>query len=109
MSRGESTAHAAPLPQECTLLDELPGRTVRVRFKGTFEGAPITWEATLEALAGKARAFIDVEEAALGCGRLRVGVPAETIDHATLHKCIIMVRQYRALRRGRHEFGPQTH
>ena len=105
MNRTDRTTHSTPLPEGCTLLDPLPAARVRLQLSGTFAGAPILWEATIEAIGPHERSFLHVESAAEGRGTIRVGLPVAVIDGPTLHKSVIMVRQYRALRLGRHQFG----
>lgn len=85
-----------------------------VCFPGTFEGAPVHWHArivTLRALArdrpGAARRpYLQVGDVTDGRARIEVGLNVEHLDPPTILKAVIMVRQYKGLRRGRHEFGP---
>jgi hypothetical protein len=78
----------------------------RLRFLGRFEGRAVAWDATVRALgAGAARRYIDIGADGPDGVRLEVGLPLEALDAPALRKCVIMIRQYRRLRRGRHEFG----
>ena len=90
-----------------------------VEFEGVFEHQPVRWRATIVTLArepsGPAsgglglRQFIDIDPdgtAADDTLAVRVGLAVDAIDSATIQKTIIMLRQYKRLRRGRMEFGP---
>ena len=88
-----------------------------IRFVGTFEREPVIWDATVMALAcqdagpaqgaaaGKSCQFIDIGDRLDDMRRLDVGLDLDRIDEPALIKTIIMIRKYRRLRRGRHEFG----
>jgi len=94
-------------------------------FDGSFQGQAVSWRAevqTLEriyrgALAGRnlppgspleLQQFIDIPQPP------RPGVPAAIhialdvarLDHPTLLKTVVMVRQYKRLKLGRHDYGP---
>lgn len=99
-----------------TLLEPaLPGR-VRFTFAGRFENQDLHWDATLLALApdpdsgGAAgyrvvRQFIDIGELTSHGRAIVIGLGVPTIDEAVIQRTIIMVRQYKRLHPGRHEFG----
>jgi len=97
-------------------LHDAPGGSIlRLRFRGMFEGQPVTWLATLRATAapgpesglGKpAASFIEIGEDTPEGVPITVGLPVATIDEPTIRKAMIMIRRYRRLRRGRHEYGP---
>lgn len=112
------TAHRSDIPEdilsEAELLDEPGGKTLRLRFEGRFEGRQVTWLATLLALAESQPTdptgqpvtnYIEIGE-----GRdtvpITVGLQVERIDPPTVRKAMIMIRRYKRLRRGRHEYGP---
>lgn len=107
----ERTGHAY------RLLDHGAGDCAKVQFTGRFQGRDVIWNATVTTLAGynrqhdrkrKAiahRQFIDIPP---GDGTMRdivIGLSLGTIDHATLLKTITMIRKYKRLHIGRHEFG----
>lgn len=89
---------------------------VHIEFEGLFEQRPVRWRATIVTLARKPgidasglRQFIDIDPhgiTAEGTLAVRVGLAVDQIDGATIQKTIIMIRQYKRLRRGRMEFGP---
>lgn len=89
--------------------DVLGGRSARLRFIGRFEGEEVVWDAELVALAATEKApvqYLDIGEAGPRGRALHIGLAVPSIDRGTLLKTIIMVRNYKRLRRGRHEFGP---
>lgn len=89
------------------------GRLARARahiqFIGMFEGRDVVWDAKIYALrssrAVAARPFIDIAARGSRLIRIKIGLAVERLDVATLLKAMIMVRQYKRLRRGRFEFG----
>lgn len=92
---------------EATLLDPPGKRQLKLRFTGPFEGELVTWDATLIALApGNQRNFIEVGEAGAQGIALTVGLNVSSIDVPTIRKTMMMIRQYKRLQRGRHEYGP---
>lgn len=89
--------------------DTLGGRSARLRFIGRFEGEDVVWDAELVALAATEEApvqYLDIGAPGPHGVPIRIGLAVPAIDRATLLKTIIMVRNYKRLRRGRHEFGP---
>ena len=88
---------------------------VIVEFTGNFEAHPVLWQATLVALnveavtwdlersrPGKQYISVSVEDA--DSPQVEIGLSVDVINEPTVLKAITMLRQYRNLRRGRHEF-----
>lgn len=98
----EARLAAAHLPYE---LLALTPAAAELRFVGPFRGAPVVWHAHVRRLAPGARRYIEVGARGTAHRALEVGLDVAQIDEATLHKTVIMVRQWKALRGGRHEFG----
>ena len=95
------------------LLDAPGGTTMRVCFVGPFEGREVTWTATIHALRStedkqlqprSGHNFIEVSEDMPDGVPVVIGLDVERIDPSTVRNAIIMMRQYRRLRRGRHEW-----
>jgi hypothetical protein len=86
------------------------GRFARVRFTGYFEGRRVIWDCTLSTLAflGLHRNFIDVGEQGGAGVAIDIGLDLPSIEVSAIQKTIIMVRQYKLLSAGRHEFGPDA-
>jgi hypothetical protein len=87
-----------------------------IRFLGTFEGAEVIWDATVMTLAryntqqamenkpAAQRQFIDIARTGNTLRRIVIGLELENIDTPALLKTIIMIRKYKRLHTGRHEF-----
>lgn len=90
-------------------LDPLGGERVRLRFEGRLLGRPVTWDATLctlNACTPRAiRRFIEVGDTTADGVRLVVGLDVPSIDAPTLQKTVIMIRGWKNLRPGRHDYG----
>lgn len=102
------------IAREAELLEPAGGASLRLRFNGPFEGRQVTWDATFITLASwqakfapnrPLRNFIDIGEETAHGVRLTVGLDVPYIDIPTVRKAMLMVRQYKRLARGRHEFG----
>lgn len=86
----------------------LDAPTARVRFIGRFEQQEVVWDAELIALAvagSESAQFIDIGTPGERGVPIRIGLHVACIDQPTLLKTIIMVRNYKRLRTGKHEFG----
>lgn len=96
------------------LLDEPGGDRLTVHFDGPFEGGQVLWHATLLTPAAWASLYgekpprgniILVGEGIASAMELTLCLQVAKIDLPTIRKAITMVRQYKRLRRGRHEYG----
>ena len=92
------------------------GNSARIRFLGMFEDSPVIWDATVRALArgrpeqgcvnaAPQRQYLEIAPQGLPLRRITVGLNVTAIDPPVLLKTIIMVRKYKRLHSGRHEFG----
>lgn len=100
--------------EEAELLDIPPGEQLRLRFRGPFEGREVCWDARLVTLAAWQREhpgtginqnFIDIGDESADGIAITVALNLPLIDLPTVRKAMMMVRQYKRLRRGRHEYG----
>jgi len=93
----------------------------RFVFSGNFQGEPIIWDATLLTLAryhadepetGQSvvrSAFMEIGGKTAHGRAIRVVLDIPLIDEVAILRTIIMVRNYKRLHSGRHEFGePRT-
>ena len=90
-----------------------------IRFSGPFQGEPIIWDAYLQTLSyyvskhslpsHSARQFIEVGDSGERGRLIRIGLNLPRIDEPVVLKSLIMVRQYKRLAPGRHEFGESLH
>jgi hypothetical protein len=98
---------ALPAQDECA----------HVRFIGTFNDKPVIWDATIMTLAyyntlaanaGRETSgsqFIDIGQASGDTRTIEIGLELDRIDEQAVLKTIIMIRKYKRLHTGRHEFG----
>lgn len=94
-------------PTDYQALIPLGGPELRLRFRGPFEGREIMWDARFVTRRHSGAECNSIEIGAEGPhGRcLTVVLDVSCFDAPTVSKAIIMMRQYKRLRRGRHEFG----
>lgn len=97
--------------------DELPAAAASVQFLGIFHGRHVAWKMTLFALdgprgdagasspSGSSRHFMEVAAAPDGAFALAVGLHVFAIDEPTIRKTLVMVRNFKRLELGRHEWG----
>jgi len=82
---------------------------VAVAFTGQFESRPVIWCATIcclaEGIEEQRKQFIDIRVKDPSRPKVTIGLPLKTINEPDILKSIMMIRQYRNLRRGRHEFS----
>lgn len=85
---------------------------VIIEFAGTFEGKSVVWHATIVALntqpSQNLAQYIEVSEAEHDNNTglsMEIGLFVQRIDEPTITKVIKMIRQYKNLHRGRHEFS----
>jgi hypothetical protein len=94
------------------------GGMVHFRFIGNFEGEITIWDAHLYTLAYyvnkvakysqrdvSIRQFIDVDDMGEMGRKIEIGLNLPNIDETAILKTMIMIRQYKRLHRGRHEYG----
>jgi len=88
-------------------------------FSGRFQDREVTWQCQLVSLAGVAQAnrqasqrqFIEIlpqaglDQEANPVYQIRVGLNLAEINMSAIEKTIIMVRNYKRLQTGRHEYG----
>lgn len=95
---------------------ELPCSEVELRFAGRFEGSEVVWNARIVTLEEYAKyhpvpddpvQFIDIQRID-GIFRLEVGLNIKQIDQPAIERTIIMIRKYKRLQLGRHEYGARS-
>ena len=103
------------------LLAPLTSTQARFSFAGSFQNQEIVWDATLLTLtqyhaeqpaaasAVQRSPFMEIGDATTPARAIRVALDVAQIDEPTILRTIIMIRQYKRLHAGRHEFGePRT-
>lgn len=98
------------------LLDALPASRVRLVFSGPFKGEPVVWNASIETIEAYAKRhrvdddpqqFIDIRQENHAYW-IHIGLNVQQIDQAVIERSIIMVRNYKRLSEGRHEYGARS-
>ena len=104
---GTGFIYTAPAQENCA----------QIRFIGSFEGRSVIWDATIVTLehrhatgGGHERAhpdsqFIEIDEGDGDIRKVSIGLQLDRIDEQAILKTIIMIRKYKRLHAGRHEFG----
>jgi len=97
---------------------ETDGQQAQVRFTGPYQGKDVVWDCCFVIVARESQRadsgspepnenFIDIGEP-VACGiPLRVCLNLDRIDLPAIQKMIVMIRNYKRLRQGRHRFGEQ--
>ncbi|WP_455206060.1 hypothetical protein [Kaarinaea lacus] len=107
--------------QDYVLHSTLPTDNAQLWFIGKLNDEEILWHATFQTSASyysnppnseilgmdatAAKSFISVAAAQQGVAKLHAVLAVDTIDEPTIKKGIIMIRNYKRLTVGRHDFG----
>lgn len=94
---------------EYELLSPADRQRVRLKFSGRRMDPEFRWNATFIALQdgnhqGK-RSWIEIGDTCNGMTDLSVGINVAVLNKSTILKTITMIRNYKKLHPGRHEFG----
>ena len=95
-------------------------QSVRLEFTGVFEGKEIVWHASIKSLyaclleqqasakscmgVAKLHQFIDIKYCN-NAYQVEIGLNLNQIDEPAIKRAIIMMRKYKRLHLGRHEYG----
>ena len=102
-------------------LEPLGAQTSRFRFSGPFQGRTILWDTRLMTLRRYygtltrrerregVRQFIDVGTVSSDTGLVTVALNVPRIDGPAVLKTLTMLRQWKRLAEGRHEYGEAHH
>ena len=103
-----------------TLIQQLNPQHAHLTFQGQFQGKPVTGNTHLftlveyarlnNSVTDTARQFISIEEMKENdttTMNLQVALNVAEIDSPTIQKMMIMIRQYKKLSTGRHEYGEE--
>lgn len=95
----------------------LDNDSCQLDFIGPFNGEQVIWHARLQTLQAIARSmlaagdktvslrqFIEIEKTPQGY-QLNIGLNLQRIDDAAIKRTIIMIRKYKRLHMGRHDYG----
>jgi hypothetical protein len=89
------------------LVERRGDQYAHLRFTGLFQGKGVVWDCQFSTLA-EARArrnFIAIGLPGVHGVPLQVGLSVAVIDTPAIEKMIIMIRHYKRLKVGRHEYG----
>lgn len=94
----------------------LPDTQVSLRFSGNFQKRPVIWDANITTIQRYYQnsdrdtrpQFMEIQESSDSIYRLTVGLNLPIIDTPAIRKTIIMIRNYKLLKIGRHEWGNQS-
>ncbi|TCV85363.1 hypothetical protein [Sulfurirhabdus autotrophica] len=94
----------------------LPDTQVSLRFTSNFQKRPVIWDTSITTLQhyyqnrdqDTGLQFMEIQESSDSIYKLTVGLNLPIIDIPVIKKTIIMIRNYKLLRIGRHEWGKQS-
>ena len=92
---------------EWLLIEQPDDQHAHLKFTGPFQGQLVVWDcrfATLNAWQAQ-RNFIEIGPPQASGVPLNVGLSIARIDTPAMEKMIIMIRNYKNLGSGRHEYG----
>ena len=108
------------MAEEYRIIERISDQSVKLEFAGVFEGKEITWDARIKTLSAcyldlqgrefnsqhpvELRQFIEIRE----CNQsyhAEIGLNLKQIDEPAIKRTIIMMRKYKRLHLGRHEYG----
>ena len=93
------------------LVEQPDDQHAHLKFTGPFQGQLVVWDcrfATLKASQAQ-RNFIEIGPPQASGVPLKVGLSIAHIDTPAIQKMIIMIRNYKNLCSGRHEYGESPH
>jgi len=103
----EFSSYLRDLGQDWILLEQRGDQYAHLRFTGPFDGQMVVWDCEFSTLA-EARArrnFIQIGLPGIYGVPLQIGLSVAAIDTPAIEKMIIMIRHYKRLSVGRHEYG----
>ena len=98
-----------------TLIQQLNDQFAHLKFTGPFNGKTVTWDThffTLDAYLDQEntqkampKQVIDIQPLAADTMKLTVALNINEINKPNIEKMMIMIKQYKNLSIGRHEYG----
>jgi len=109
--------HKLEMREESFILEsEIPAEKVYLQFEGVLEGVAVVWHACVQTVKEYSKnslvdedpkQFINIEKKD-GLYKLEVALNIKQIDQPALERTIIMIRKYKRLSVGYHEYGPRS-
>jgi len=91
---------------EFLCFSELPNTLVEVLFIGRFQDRDVVWEMRLRSIGEQGKlSFMEITPDPSGNMLLKIELAVSMIDETIIKKTIIMIRNYRRIKVGRHEWG----
>ena len=97
------------------LIKQADTQFAHLQFEGPFQGQTVTWDTHFFTLQGyqsqqknintPVKQFIDIEAVNPGLFKLTIALKISEINHQNIQKMMIMIKQYKNLFVGRHEYG----
>lgn len=97
------------------LIQQTDSQLAHLQFEGPFQGQTVTWDTHFFTLQGyqsrhkdKIKAekqFIDIEAINADSLKLTIALKIPEVNHQNIEKMMIMIKQYKNLSLGRHEYG----
>ena len=98
-----------------TLIKQLSTQHVHIKFNGPFQGEIVSWDTQFSTLndyktkkkitTKNLKQFIEIEPIDSKNMKLTVSLNLSEITEPNIQKMMIMIKQYKNLSFGRHEFG----
>lgn len=97
------------------LIQQTDSQRAHIQFEGLFQGKTVTWDTHFFTLNGYIaqqgdnnkiqKQFIDIEPIDANNLKLTIALKIAEINHQNIQKMMIMVKQYKNLSFGRHDYG----
>lgn len=102
--------------QRYLLASDLPATKVYLQVEGKFNAEDVVWNMCIRTIAEYSHSFevsddpkqfIDIK-LIKDIYQIEIGLNISEIDRSTIERTIIMIRKYKRLRLGRHEYGARS-
>ena len=97
------------------LIEQFDTQHSHIQFDGDFQGKTVTWNTDFFTLSGynadkniqdtKMKQFIQIEPTNSSTMKLTVVLNISEVNKPNIYKMMIMIKQYKNLSFGRHEYG----
>lgn len=97
------------------LIKQNDSQLAHIQFEGPFQGKTVTWDThffTLNSYVAQQsnkidtqKQFIDIEPVEANIMKLTIALKIPDVNHQHIQKMMIMIKQYKNLSIGRHEYG----
>lgn len=98
-----------------TLIHQFNTQHAHIKFTGSFKGEIVTWDTDFYTLEGfleeenikdtNLKQFIDIKPLQSGVMKLTIVLKINKVNEPSIQKMMIMIKQYKKLSLGRHEYG----